>query len=124
MNLSLQVHYKNKFPKCQVKATEESLDVYSRDGKHLVALRKNGAGQLVDHSKTLGCYEEHDLSALKKDGRCYKLFADNRIDMAEEYRERRDMVKAEIEKCEKKSDYESSLVVKRPWGDYMVKSEK
>jgi len=123
MQLGLQVHYKNKFPKCQVKASEETLDVYSPEGKHLVALRKNGAGQLVDHSKTLGCYEEHDLSPIKKDGRCYKLYAD-RIDLAEEYRERRDTVKEEIVACEASADYVSPLVVKRSWGGYMIKSEK
>lgn len=124
MQLGLQVHYKNKFPKSSCRASEESLDVHSESGKHLVALRKNGAGQLVDHSESLGCYEKHDLSPLKKDGRCYKLFGDNKIDMAEEYRERRDMVKAEIEKCEADESYVSDLVVKRPWGGYMVKSEK
>ena len=48
MNLGLVVHYKNKFPKCQVKFDDSGLDVYSQDGKHLVCLKKNGAGQLVD----------------------------------------------------------------------------
>ena len=73
MNLGLVVHYKNKFPKCQVKFDDSGLDVYSQDGKHLVCLKKNGAGQLVDFSEQMFCYERHDLSPIMTDGRVYKL---------------------------------------------------
>lgn len=123
MYLGLVAHYKNKFPKCQVNSGDHGLDVYSADGKHLVCMQKNGAGQLVDRSKEMGCFEEHDLNPLKKAGRCYKLYADG-VYLSEEYRERRDEVKAEIEKCESEVDYVSPLVVKRSWGGYMVKSGK
>lgn len=72
---SLIVHYKNKYPNAQVTGSEDRLDVFSVHGKHLVALRKNGAGQIVDFSEQLGCEERHDLSPIVKESRLKKLCA-------------------------------------------------
>jgi hypothetical protein len=115
------VHYKNKFPKSQVKFDDNSLDVYSVDGKHLVAVRKTGAGSIKDASKELGCFECHDLSPIPKMTRAYKLYADGNIGMAEEYRERRDYV---IDECSKAIDGKSLVVENCSWGGFKVKSEK
>lgn len=68
----LYVHYKNKYPLARVEARESSLDVYSQDGEHLVAVRKNGAGQWADHSELLGCRDRHDMAPIPKDSRLYK----------------------------------------------------
>lgn len=70
---SLLVHYKNKYPKGQVYASENELDVYNAAGEHVVAIRKNGAGQVVDVSKELGLRDEHDLAPIPKDARCFKV---------------------------------------------------
>jgi hypothetical protein len=86
-------HYKNKYPSCQIKASEDSLDVYSEQGHHLVSLAKNGAGQIVDRSEEMGCFERHDLSPIPKDARCFKLYSDGKIAPAEEYQERAAWVK-------------------------------
>lgn len=67
------VHYKNKFPNCNVSATENSLDVYSADGEHLVSLQKNGAGQWVDKSEELGCKAAHCTAPIPREARVHKL---------------------------------------------------
>lgn len=91
------VHYKNKYPKSQTRFDENSLDVFSENNRHLVAVRKTGAGSIKDCSKELGCFEEHDLSPIPKQARCYKLYADGNIGLAEEYDERRAWVKEQAE---------------------------
>ncbi len=82
------VHYKNKYPDCQVRTSDSSLDVYSKEGHHLVSLRKNGAGQLVDVSEEEGCEERHDLSPIPKESRRFKLYANGMIGKAEEFEDR------------------------------------
>lgn len=84
---SLLVHYQNKYPLGQVFQTENSLDVFS-GGRHCVALRKNGAGQIVDKSEEAGCCDRHDLAPLPKECRFRKLYQDGRIGNAEEHAER------------------------------------
>jgi len=70
---SWKVHYLNKYPGCSVSQSDSSFDVYSKAGDHLISLRKNGAGQWVDQSEADGLPERHDLSAIPKDSRCYKV---------------------------------------------------
>lgn len=80
------VHYKNKFPGCKVMSAEESLDVYSKDGEHLLAVRKQ-AGNWADVSEEYGLPYRHDLAPIAKDARVHKLHKDGKIgldDMAEE----------------------------------------
>lgn len=70
--LSWYVHYKNKYPGCKIFQSEQSFDVYDKDGDHCVALRKSGGGQWVDESAKLGCVEEHCLAPIPKDARVHK----------------------------------------------------
>ncbi len=86
--LSLYVHYINKYPGGQVKASGDSIDVYSKDGAHRVALRKNGAGQWQCESETMGCSDRHDLSPIPKDSRIFKLCKTGKVIRSEEADER------------------------------------
>lgn len=70
---SLLIHYKNKYFKGEVRQGDDYLDVYDAEGRHCVALRKSGAGVMIDQSKELGCEHSHDLSPIPKDARLYKL---------------------------------------------------
>ena len=83
------VHLKNKYPGCKVISTETSMDVYDVDGEHLVALRKNGAGQWADHSQEFGCSERHCLAPIPKEARLYKVHKESGHIVADElYKER------------------------------------
>lgn len=84
---SLVVHYKNKYPGAEVRSSESGLDVYM-DGKHMVALRKNGAGQFVCRSEELGCEHKHSLAPIPKDARLYKEI-DGKISKDEKFEERK-----------------------------------
>ena len=81
------VHFMNKYPGGRVQSSESSMDVFSQDGQHLLALRKNGAGQWVDESETLGASERFDLSPIPRDARVYKV-ADGKIKRDEKADER------------------------------------
>lgn len=85
---SYVAHYRNKYPGGQVSFDDERIDAFCADGKHRVALRKNGAGQWVDLSEEMGCVDRHDLSPIPKECRAWKLYKDGRIGPAEEYDER------------------------------------
>lgn len=85
---SLFVHYRNKYPKARVMHSDQGLDVISSDNELLLALRKNGAGQVIDAQALMGARDAHDLSPLPKDARAYKLFKDGHIGQAEEYSSR------------------------------------
>lgn len=87
MNLGYYVHLKNKYPECDVQAKGEDLDVYSKDGEHLVALRKNGAGQLLDQSALLGCSHVFDLSPVPRAARLFKI-KDGKVAKDEDYESR------------------------------------
>lgn len=60
-------HYKKKFEGGRVNATDDSIDVFCKNGKHQVAMRRNGAGQWVCVSEAHGCESRHDLSHEKKE---------------------------------------------------------
>lgn len=85
---SYYVHYRNKYPGGQVRASEDAVDVYDRYGNHAVALRKNGSGQWADHSEELGCKDRHDLSPIPKEVRAMKLYPNGKVGPAEEHAER------------------------------------
>lgn len=87
MNLSYMVHLKNKYPKCQVKGSDDSIDVMGPEGEHLLALRKNGAGQMLDQSAVLGCSDVFDLSPLPRAARLFKI-KDGKISKDEDYESR------------------------------------
>jgi len=86
---SLAVHYMNKYPSCRVSFDDTKLDVISKDGEHLIAMRKNGAGQVVDVSEELGLSERHDLSEIPRDCRFMKLGKDSKISKDEMHDERK-----------------------------------
>lgn len=86
---NIAVHYKNKYPGAVVEYSDDRLDVYSGE-YHLVALRKNGAGQWVDKSEEIGCMERHDLSPIPKDARVFKE-VDGKISLDEKADERRSL---------------------------------
>lgn len=67
------VHYKNKYPDSRVVASDNSLDVYLKDGTHAVSIVKNGAGQWIDQSAEMGCRDRHDLAPIPKDSRVHKV---------------------------------------------------
>lgn len=84
MSKSIVVHYRNKYPKGAVHASDSAIDVYDAEGNHCVALRKNGANQMVCQSKEMGCRDSHDLSPIPKDARVHKLYSDGTIGKSEE----------------------------------------
>lgn len=84
---SLYLHYKNKYPGGQVRTSEQALDVYSASGEHVVALRRDWAGSLVDQSEALGLRDRHDLAPIPKDARVFKL-VEGKIGKSEEAAER------------------------------------
>lgn len=84
---SLVLHYKNKYPKGQVRFSDDSLDVYSASGEHVIAMRKNGASQMVDVSAEYGLRDSHDLAPIPKDARVHKL-VDGKIGLDEKHEER------------------------------------
>jgi hypothetical protein len=81
-------HYRNKYPKGSVQASDSAIDVYDAEGGHRVALRKNGANQMVCVSEELGCIDRHDLSPIPKDARVHKLYPSGMIGLSEEHEER------------------------------------
>lgn len=83
----MKVHYMNKYPGGKVFIADDSLDVYDASGEHVVALRKNGAGQLVCQSEQLGCKHKHDLAPIPKDARLYKM-RDGKVSKDEKFVER------------------------------------
>lgn len=98
---SLVLHYKNKYPNGRVSFTDSSLDVYSESGEHVVAMRKNGAGQMICVSEEYGLRDRHDLAPIPKDSRVHKL-VDGKIahdEMAEERKKLRDQFI-----CQKRGD--------------------
>lgn len=70
---SWKVHYKNKYPGCSIRESESSFDVYSKSGEHLISVRKNGAGQMLDMSEADGLPERHDLAPIPRDARVFKV---------------------------------------------------
>lgn len=70
---SLVVHYRNKYPKGRVEASEAHLSVYDSKGELRVAMQKDGHGRLICVSEEMGALDRHDLSPIPKDARVYKL---------------------------------------------------
>lgn len=99
MMKSAVVHYKNKYPGSQVHTSENSLNVFSQDGQHLICVEKNGHGQPVDRSAELGLPERHDMSPIPKESRVHKLYANGMIGKSEEFEERSAFVAEKVKKC-------------------------
>jgi hypothetical protein len=85
---SLLVHYKNKYPKGHVVASEHTLDAYDCYGNHRVALRKGGNGQLMDVGAEVGAIDKHDLAPIPKNCRVFKCYQDGTVKPSEEASER------------------------------------
>ena len=86
--LSYLVHLKNKYPSARVFGSETSIDVYSLEGEHLIALRKNGAGQWQDEGEKLGASDKFCLAPIPKDARVFKLYGEGHGAKSEEHLER------------------------------------
>lgn len=89
--MSVITHLKNKYPGAQVFSSENAIDVY-KDGEHLVALRKNGSGQMLCESERLGAKDTFCLAPIPKDSRVHKVI-DGKLGLAEEGEERKSLSK-------------------------------
>ena len=69
---SYRVHYMNKYPGGRVVSSASAMDVYDKDGVHVVSLERDASG-LVDRSKQNGARDCHDLSPIPKDSRVHKV---------------------------------------------------
>jgi hypothetical protein len=67
------VHLKNKYPEGHVEGDDSRIDAYDAKGIHRVALRMNGAGQMIDQSEAFGLPDRFDLSPIPKESRVWKL---------------------------------------------------
>lgn len=85
---SLYLHYKNKYPGGQVHSTESSLDVYSASGEHVIAMRRDGSGSMIDQSEAFGLRDRHDLAPIPKESRIHKM-VDGKVAFSEESEERK-----------------------------------
>lgn len=83
------VHLKNKYPDCIVRSTDSSLDVHAQDGTHVIALRTNAHGQMIDMHEEYGTEEKFDLSPIPKESRAFKLYANGMIGKSEEHEDRK-----------------------------------
>lgn len=101
MNKSWHVHYLNKYPGGSVRSSGSGMDVYNAEGEHVVALRQNGAGQLLDESEALGLRDRHDLAPIPKEARVYKI-KDGKIGKSEEFEDR--MAARENHVCPERGD--------------------
>lgn len=80
-------HLRNKYPHGHVDFREDSIDAFDAKGVHRVALRKNGAGQMVDVSKDLGLSDVFCLAPIPKEARVHK-FKDGKMGLDELAEER------------------------------------
>lgn len=83
------VHLKNKYPEGHVESSDDRIDAYDAKGVHRVALRKNGAGQMVDQSEAFGLEDRFCLAPIPKESRRWKLYPNGKMALAEEHKERR-----------------------------------
>lgn len=88
---SMHVHYINKYPGGSVECSEDRLDAYDAEGRHCLALRKDGGGAMQDKSSEFGLPHSHDMSPIPKEARLYK-FKDGKIQKDEKFEDRKKMV--------------------------------
>lgn len=67
------VHYMNKYPGGRVESSDEKLNAYDANGRHCVALAKDGGGSWKDCSAELGLPHRHCLSPIPKESRLFKV---------------------------------------------------
>lgn len=89
MNKSAVVHLKNKYPTAKVVPSDTSVDVFSDEGVHLVALRKDGQGMWVDRSEEFGCRDKWCNAPIPRHARHWQLRDDGSIVKHEHYDARR-----------------------------------
>lgn len=105
---SLILHYMNKYPGGRVHAVEGAIDVFDRSGRHCVALRSQGSGQLVCASAEMGCAHAHDLAPIPKDARLFK-WQDGKISKDELHDARREKLGAFVKDGRVQSCHELGL---------------
>jgi hypothetical protein len=71
--------------------TDDEIDVFDMNDEHVVSLRKNGCGQWVCISESLGLKDKHDLAPIPKDSRLFKM-KDGKFCKDEHYEERLEKV--------------------------------
>lgn len=95
---SYLAHLKNSYPGSRVECREDSMDVWGADGEHLVAIRKNGAGQWTDVGAQIGARDSFSLAPIPKAARVWKHYSkqgdDGRVALSEEAASRKESVKA------------------------------
>lgn len=64
-------HYANKYGLENVECSEDKLRAYC-NGKLVLSLKKDGAGNLSDEGEILGLEDRHDLAPIPKDSRIWK----------------------------------------------------
>lgn len=84
-----KVHYMNKIPGSRVQMSDSSFDVFDANGEHVVALRKNGAGQWMDVSEEEGLSGRHCLAPIPKDSRVHKINEAGHVSLDEKHEERK-----------------------------------
>lgn len=87
---SLHVHLKNKYPEGHVESSDDRIDAYDSKGVHRVALRKNGAGQMLDVSEAMGLPDCFCLAPIPKESRVWKQNKEGKLVLDEEHAERRE----------------------------------
>ena len=86
------VHLKNKYPEGHVEGDDSRIDAYDAKGVHRVALRMNGAGQLLDKSEEFGLPDRFDLSPIPKESRVWK-YKNGKCELDEMHASRRGAAK-------------------------------
>lgn len=93
MSKSIVVHLKNKYPDCQVYASESSISVV-RENEEILLLKKDAHGSFVDVSEEYGYSERFDLAPIPKEARLHKLSKDGKICKDELCEERKPIAEA------------------------------
>ena len=93
MDKAKHVHLENKYPEGRVISTENSIDAWDKFGNHVVALRRNGCGQMVDESEKHGCKDSFDLAPIPREARVRKVLKNGNLGDDELAGERRKLRK-------------------------------
>jgi len=85
MNKSIIVHLKNKYPGGRVDSSDHHISAYDSNGNLMVALQKDGMGNMRDVSEEMGAEDKFCNGPIPKWARVHKLHADGRIGKSEEH---------------------------------------
>lgn len=64
MSKSWVPHYRKKYPRGKVHRSDVAFDVWNEKGEHVIALRKDGHGNLICQSEDHECLDVHDLAPM------------------------------------------------------------